>query len=160
MRFDLRRAAELCTREERNFIMSVRFESLRHTSWRRLHANIARARNLRDKFREMAHRQADEARRKAPPRGKRPAQSNGRAAEKARLFGEVLRRLRAHAAKAAKAEGRGRKSGKAATPGKASHARGVQVPGRGNRIARSHLTRLHAHVGSRNRRGQSRRDAR
>jgi hypothetical protein len=160
MTFDLRAAAELCTQEELNFVTSVRAEALRHISPKRLQWKIARARNLRDKFRDLAHRQAREARQKAPPRGKRPARSNTRTVAKARLFAEVLRRLRAHAAKAASADGRARKSGAAATPSRASHARATLAAGKRKRIQRSHATRLHAHVGSRNRRMQSRRDAR
>jgi hypothetical protein len=98
MTVDLKKARELCTQPEFALVTSTAAASLRSLTPRALRMKLVRARGLRDKFRDLADRQAREARGKALPRGRRPARQNRRTVEKAELFGEVLRRLEERAA--------------------------------------------------------------
>jgi hypothetical protein len=98
MTLDFKKARELCTEPEFALVVATRTASLRSLAPRLLLLKVARARGLRDKFRDLASRQAREARGKAAPRGRRPARGNARTVEKAQLFGEVLRRFERRAA--------------------------------------------------------------
>ena len=194
MTLDFKKARELCTEPEFALVVATRTASLRSLAPRLLLLKVARARGLRDKFRDLASRQAREARGKAPPRGRRPARGNARTVEKAELFGEVLRRFERRAtqldqpvkpvktgaasrgaramsrakagpsAKAgAKAPARTRaRATRAARPNPQRRAKSEATAGirKGKKLATSYVPRERAHVSSRNRRGQARRDSR
>jgi len=99
MALDFRKAAQLCTDAELALVKSARAEEVRALAPKRLHASIARARNLRDKFRDLARRQVLEERRKASSqRRKRAVRGSARTVYKAELFAEVLRRFEAREA--------------------------------------------------------------
>lgn len=78
MIIDLRKAAQLCTKSELALVGSARGDKLKGLSSKRLELHIARARGLRDRFRDLAERQRREALGTAPPRGRRPARGNAR----------------------------------------------------------------------------------
>jgi hypothetical protein len=197
MNLDLRKAAQLCTERELALVKSASGGKLKALSAKRLELQISRARGLRDRFRDLAHRQKREAIGKVAPRGMRPARGNARTVEKEELFREVLQRFEARAEKLRASEApvsrprkptarRRRASGAlaAATPppgisrrpvAKATTKRSTEPsPNRSARrqsaaalpvrkekqIERSQAPRVQAHVGSRNRRSQARRDAR
>ena len=201
MTLDFKRARQLCTQAELALVASARPQELRSLTPKRLDGKIARARGLRDKFRDKASQQAREARGKAAPRRTRRARGNVRTVEKAELFGEVLRRFEVQASKLDQNSesrasprttlGTARASGAAARAGaspRAPTARRVRAtpsiatfPPRRRRsldrklrrksdaaiaarkqvkFATSQGPRVRAHVASRNRRQQARRDSR
>jgi hypothetical protein len=200
MTLDYDRARQLCSQQELALVASARTEELRSLTPKRLQAKIVRARGFRNKFRDLASRQAREARGKAPPRRTRPARGNARTVEKAELFGEVLKRFEARAAKLDHDEGppvesprkapsskpgtARRAASASAKPGtsrrttsarptprssakplstKASQRRRSQAAASARqqrKIAISQAPRVQAHVSSRNRRTQARRDSR
>ncbi len=94
-----RRAAELCTVQELALVDAARPTALRAETAERLKGKVARARVLQRKFRDLAARQAREARGKAAPRGRRPARGNARTVAKAELFAEVVERFEARLAR-------------------------------------------------------------
>jgi hypothetical protein len=189
MTLDFTKAHQLCTERELALVNSARSEALSTLTPKRVNSKITLARGLRDKFRDLADRQAREARRKAPPRGARPARGNARTVEKAALFDEVLKRFQGRAAEldqrevpepVSRAKRVATKGGVTAgrRPSIARPRRAKSVPApRPNRqqrgrseaaaarrkqlkMATSHRPRVQAHASSRNRRGQARRDAR
>jgi hypothetical protein len=203
MTLDFNKARQLCTAPELALVVAVRTEELNALTPKRLQSKIVRARGLRNKFHDLANRQAREARGKAAPRRTRPARGNARTVEKAALFGEVLKRFEARAAKLDQSEARAivskskdapaRKPSRKPTPKKAAarpaptsrsasrspsrslQARSTTSPRsrsqrmksehtaaarKQSKLARSQAPRVQAHVSSRNRRGQARRDAR
>lgn len=103
---DFRKAAELCTAQELVLLDASRPEALRRATPAGLKNQIARARTLQRKFRDLAARQAREARGKAAPRKARPARGNARTVAKAQLFGEVLKRFEGRAARLEEAAAR------------------------------------------------------
>ena len=188
MSLDFHKARELCTAQELALVTSARAQDLRLLTSKRLDTKIKRARGLRDKFRDSALRQAREAHGKAALRKKRPASRNVRTVEKAKLFGEVLRRFEARAAKLDQGDASEPIPGgeRATAPERTSHRASAQRSARATRstpaarpnrqkrgkaaatdtarkrvkFASSQGARVHAHVSSRNRRHQARRDAR
>jgi hypothetical protein len=177
MTLDFKKARELCTEPEFALVAASRPASLRSLTPRLLRMKVVRARGLRDKFRDLAHRQTREARRKAPSRGK-AARASTRTVEKAELFAEVLRRFEGRAEKLdleartepTAAVSTGRPSARASRA--KAPKRAARPPRRGRtrwqaadarkeaKLETSHVPRKRAHVSSRNRRGQSRRDSR
>ena len=199
MIIDLRKAAQLCTESELALVASARGDKLKGLSLKRLELHIARARGLRDRFRDLAERQRREALGRAPPRRKRPARGNARSS---RERGALPRGAQAIRSARGEAEGeRGRPSTLGQDPRARAPPSAIRHPGRSlsvaartplalepgdeaiesspgrtgprgggrrprcrsarrTRTARSHATRLRAHVGSRNRRSQAQRDAR
>jgi hypothetical protein len=99
MPLNLRQATQLCTKSELELVTLAAAKDLSDLPAKRLQVQITRARGLRNKFRDLAARQAREARQKAPARRKRPARSNARTLQKAKLFGDVLKRFEAVAAR-------------------------------------------------------------
>jgi hypothetical protein len=169
MTLDFKKARALCTEPEFELVGSSRVSSLRSVTPRLLRLKMARARGLRDKFRDLADRQAREARKKASPRGRRPARGNARTVEKAELFGEVLRRFEGQAKKLDLAGAPASPGGRVARTAKRRPARPVRRARTQRKAAdarkeaklkTSHVPRMRAHVSSRNRRQQPRRDAR
>lgn len=157
---DRRLARELGTRSEHQLISASYADAIGRLSKRDLKSKIARARRLRDKQRDLYRRQrlASQA---------RTGTKHGAAArtrQKAQLFDEALsrftRRLQSVEApelkKAKKPAGKGPKpkSRRAGAPGRRAQADLLQK-------ARSpRMKAIQAHVGSRGRRRQARRDSR
>jgi hypothetical protein len=188
MKLDLKKARELCTEAELALVSDARPAILVSLTPRLLRLKVVRARGLRDKFRDVAHRHVREARRKVAPRGKRPARGTARTFDKAELFGEVLRRFEVRAAEldlltqrpASAAARRGRIAptkpvARASTARPISRARAkplthARPKGRprwkasdgrkASKLKSSHVPRVRSHVSSRNKRNQARRDAR
>jgi hypothetical protein len=143
MTLDFKKARELCTEPEFALVAASRPSALRSMTPRLLRLKMARARGLRDKFR-----------------------ANARTAEKAKLFGEVLRRFEVRA----RTLDVGAKTGRVPRPARAKRSAGPVRRGQKRweaadarkeaKLKRSPVPRLHSHVSSRNRRGQARRDAR
>jgi hypothetical protein len=186
MTLDFKRARQLCTQAELALVTSARPQELRSLTPKRLGGKIARARGLRDKFRDKASQQAREARGKIAPRRTRPARGNARTVEKAALFGEVLRRFEVQASKldqdggseaslrTDRGSGAGVRAGASARASTARRVRATRSPDRRRqrksdatlaarkqiKFATSPGPRVRAHVASRNRRQQARRDSR
>jgi hypothetical protein len=229
MTLDFKKARELCTEPEFALVVATRATSLRSLTPRLVRLKVARARGLRDKFRDVAFRQAREAKGKVAPRRRRPARGNAGTVEKAQLFEEVLRRFERRAAeldqqldqpvksgaasRGARATAKASKAGattakatkadasapttkadatakatkadakapaataparskapartraratRAARPSPQRRARSEATAGirKGKKLAISYVPREQAHVSSRNRRGQARRDSR
>jgi hypothetical protein len=171
MTLDLKKARELCTEREFELVASSRPAPLRSMTPRVVRASMARARGLRDKFRDLAGRQAREARGKAAPRRRTPAKGNAATVAKAELFEEVARRFEGRAQALdlpTNGDGRG-KRGSAASKARAPGAGGVQGgrtrwqaadARKETKVKTSPLPREQWHASSRNRRGQARRDSR
>jgi hypothetical protein len=190
MTLDWRKARALCTKAEYALVSTTRPTFLRGMTPRLVRLKVSRARGLRDKFRDLADRQAREAKGRLPPRGRHPYRGNARTSEKAELFDEVLRRLEARAAeleaKAAALETKAAAPSRAraaahkpaprpAAPTRRARARRAKAPTatavasarrqamdarKDTKLQGSHVPRLHGHVSSRNKRNQARRDAR
>jgi hypothetical protein len=166
MTLDIEKARRLCTQQELALVLSARAGELRTLTPGRLRTKLTQARGLRNKFRDLADRQAREARGKAPPRGIRPSRGNARTVEKANLFGEVLRRLEARAAKldlTAAPSGpaaRVRRTRRSPSRSQGQKMDAASTARKKNKAARSGAPRVRGHVASRNRRVQARRDTR
>jgi hypothetical protein len=164
MLIDIRKAARLCTEKELALVETARGEALRTLSPRSLDVQIARARGLRDRLRDLADRQRRGA------RGRVAARGDASTVEKEKLFGEVLRRFEERARKlrsseAPRARSRSAMKAKRRTEPRsnrpARRRSAAAMPVRKERqLAKSQIPRAHAHAGSRNRRLQARRDAR
>jgi hypothetical protein len=91
MKLNLRSARTLCTANEFELVMASGGEGLRALSEARLKQKIVRARNLRDKYRDLLRRQRLAARRP----GAKPARddANARTESKAALFEQTLARF-------------------------------------------------------------------
>jgi hypothetical protein len=157
----------LCSPQELALVASARGEELKALTPKRLLTKVTRARGLRDKFRDLARRQAREGRGKAPPRKLQPAQGNARTVEKAELFGEVLRRFEARAAKVDPPRVATARPVRARSPrvprptrSKRRQSQAASAARKQRKLATSQVSRVQAHVSSRNRRGQARRDSR
>jgi hypothetical protein len=164
-----------------------RREGIAQLDRRTLVAKIKRARNLRDKYRDLFRRQRLETRERTGSKRGQSGVANVRTREKAELFGELLARFeaklakvdaaaklaaqRAAKAKAAAQAARGTRkgpSGKGAAAGKpAADARfgGLISPRAKSAIAKRQLqktrmTTIHAHVRSQGKRNQAKRDRR
>jgi hypothetical protein len=180
---DLKKAHELCTAQELELVVNSRTSEIRTLTPDRLKTKVGRARNLRDKFRDLARQQVRESRGKVAPRGKRPARGNARTVEKAELFDDVLKRFEARAAELQQEERRKEEAARAlekkqaakrASKPKRGPVRRARAPGGARKkgierarakqkqvkLQRSPVPRAKAHVKSRNRRNQARRDAR
>jgi hypothetical protein len=116
MAFNRNHARPLCTDAEYQLFSASLADEIGALTQVQLRSKIQRARKLRDKYRDLEKRQrlANRAR-TGTKKGDRP-QTNARTADKAKLFGEVLERFEAKAAKLAAAGEREakRKAAKAA----------------------------------------------
>jgi hypothetical protein len=83
----------LMTKEEAEFIQSLAAGRLEDTTPARLRQKLGRARRLRDKYRDLAHRQRGEMRGKAKPRSTRPARSNENTLRKVQVFEWAIDRI-------------------------------------------------------------------
>ena len=169
MTYDRRQARQLSTASELGLISASYSDSIGKLSKRALKSNIARARRLRDKQRDLLqrHRLASRAR-TGTKQGARP-DSNARTVQKAELFDEALARF-TQGLQALEA-GERTKTRKNASPKLAAGAgKGPRPPGKAGRTrgpaalrqkARSpRMKAIQAHVSSRGRRRQARRDSR
>lgn len=136
MPLNLRQATQLCTKSELELVTLAVTKDLSDLPARRLQVQITRARGLRNKFRDLAARQAREARQKAPARRKRPARSNARTLQKAKLFGDVLKRFEAVAAKTQASAEEPTNTDRPTTPRAAGRSPAGAVPSRSARRAR------------------------
>ncbi|MEI2419388.1 hypothetical protein V6O07_03875, partial [Arthrospira platensis SPKY2] len=116
MAFNRNHARPLCSDAEYQLFAASLADEIGTLTPVQLRGKIQRARKLRDKYRDLEKRQrlANRAR-TGTKKGDRP-QTNVRTADKAKLFGEVLERFEAKAAKLAAAAEReaARKAAKAA----------------------------------------------
>lgn len=164
MTYNPRQVRELTTRSELDLVRASYAGSIGRLSARALKANIARARRLRDKQRDLLRRQRLAHRRRTGNK-----QGSVRTAQKAELFEEALSRF-ARQQRVLEAAGRARK--KAPSRPRAGGRKGPRPPSpRGSRRtsgqaalrqkARSpRMKAMQAHVSSRGRRRQARRDSR
>lgn len=169
MPINRRQARELATRSELDLIGASYSEAISKLTPRVLKSNIARTRKLRDKHRDLLRRQRLASRaRTGTKHGRRP-DSNARTVRKAQLFEETLGRFTARLEALEAAERRkGRKPSaprRAAAPGKGPKppraARRKQGQAALLQKARTpRMKAMQAHVSSRGRRNQARRDSR
>jgi hypothetical protein len=169
MAVDYEKARRLCTQTELALVESARAVALRPLTARAVRLKARRARELRDKFRNMAVRQSRAARAKERDAG-RTRRVRGpavRTASKADLFDEVLRRFEARAAEleASPPPASARSRRPARTPGGVARSRPARSQEAATlrkavKLETSHVPREHAHVSSRNKRGQAVRDSR
>lgn len=133
-----------------------RRETLARIDRRTLIMKVRRARNLRDKYRDLYRRQRLESRDRTGAKRGTSGVANVRTREKAELFGELLARFEARLAKIDAAE----KAPKAATPraGLASPRAKRAAAKRG--FQKTRMTAIHAHLRSRGKRQQAKRDSR
>ena len=135
MKLDRTLARRLSTASELELLESSAGTALKELSESRLRANIARARRLRDKQRDLLRRQRLASRaRTGTKHGARPG-SNARTGEKARLFEQALGRFE-------------------------ERLQALQTPARPGKARSPRLKAIQTHVKSRGRRTQARRDAR
>ena len=153
-------ARQLSSRSELDLISASYADSIGRLSKRALKSNIARARRLRDKQRDLYRRQRLASRARTGTKHG----SGARTAQKAGLFDEALSRF-TQRLRALEAAGR-RKTQKPAGKGPKPKPRPAGAP---KRRAQSRLLQkarsprmkaIQAHVGSRGRRRQARRDSR
>lgn len=95
MSISLREAKRLCTAKEFELVEMSTGGRATELSPAELKRSIARARKLRNKYRDLAERQHREAVGKQGPRGARPSQSNDRTLLKQQLFEETQARFEA-----------------------------------------------------------------
>lgn len=88
-------ARKICTKSELELILESTATKLTTLSDARLRSNVAQARRLRDKYRDLAAQQRREARGKGKPRGANPSQGNDRTVQKQKLFDVALRKFEA-----------------------------------------------------------------
>ncbi|MBX3364749.1 MAG: hypothetical protein KF866_08300 [Phycisphaeraceae bacterium] len=93
MAVSISRAKTLCTAPEFALVSASSATAVKAMSADRLRDKIARARKLRDKYRDLAERQRRESRGKQSPRGKRPSQSNEATQTKQQIFAEAMERF-------------------------------------------------------------------
>jgi hypothetical protein len=176
-------AKALLTGAELELYDMGRREALAQLDRRTLIAKIKRTRNLRDKYRDLYRRQRLEARDRTGSKRGTSGVANVRTREKAELFGELLARFEAKLAKvdaaaklaaereararvvAAKAALRARKGTAAKAPKAVAPRAGFASPRVKSAIVRRQLqktrmTAIHAHVRSRGKRQQAKRDSR
>lgn len=176
-------AKTLLTSAELELYDMGRREAIAQLDRRALVAKVKRARNLRDKYRDLFRRQRLETRARTGSKRGTSSIANVRTREKAELFAELLERFEARLAKvdaaaklaaereaaaraaAAKAALKARKgpAGKAPKAG-TTHA-GFTSPRAKSAIAKrqfqkTRMVSIHAHVRSRGKRQQAKRDGR
>jgi hypothetical protein len=169
MKLDRTLARRLSTASELELLQSSTGTALKELSERRLRATIARARRLRDKQRDLLRRQRLASRaRTGTKHGARPG-SNARTAQKVQLFEDALARFEERLGalkKPARARPRKKPAGRVQSRGPATRPRASGKPPKAGprallQKARSPRTKaIQAHVKSRGRRAQARRDAR
>lgn len=86
-------AQRLCTSPEFDLVEASFPANAKQLTPSRLRQKVARARRLRDKYRDLAKRQRLEARGKRAPQRSRPAQGHENTDRKAQLFQETLDRF-------------------------------------------------------------------
>lgn len=169
MTYNTRQVRELTTRSELELVRASHAGSIGRLSARALKANIARARRLRDKQRDLYRRQRLASRaRTGTKQGSRPP-SNARTGQKAQIFDEALSRFRQRLAAVEAAERsklhkkvpskrpRGN-AGPQPRPAGAGKTRGQAALRQKARSPR--MKAMQGHVSSRGRRQQARRDSR
>lgn len=172
MTYDRRQARQLSTRSEFELISASYPDSIAKLTKRALGSNIARARRLRDKQRDLLRRQRLASRARTGSKQGGRADSNARTARKAELFDEALSRF-TRRLEALEAAERATPARKKAPPrrrpstgkGPKRPARGAGSKGRGQTALRQkarspRMKAMQAHVSSRGRRAQARRDSR
>ncbi len=83
----------LLTKEESAFIEGLAVDRIESITPARLRQKLGRARRLRDKYQDLARRQAGEMRGKAAPRRSRPARSNENTLRKVQVFDWAIDRI-------------------------------------------------------------------
>ncbi|TVP54437.1 MAG: hypothetical protein EA351_13220 [Gemmatimonadales bacterium] len=91
-------ARPLCTKREWEMLSQSWPPELAKVTPGRLRQKVQRARNIRDKYRDLARQQAGEARGKRNPKSTRAAQGNRNTKLKAQIFDEALERFQARLA--------------------------------------------------------------
>lgn len=115
MAISMQKARTLCTQSELGLVKWSSPAQIKTLSPAQLRQKIARARKLRDKFKDLSRKQAGEARGKRKPTGTRPAKGNDRTVEKRELFEEVMARFEKALSKAEAAESKVKTSKAAGT---------------------------------------------
>lgn len=172
MTYNPRQVRELTTRSEHELVSASYDDSIGQLSSRALKSNIARTRRLRDKQRDLYQRQRLASRaRTGTKQGSRPP-SNARTGQKAQIFDETLSRFtqRLEALKAAERRPKKSAARKKGPPKPASRgSKGPKPPGARKTSGQAALRQkrrsprmkaMQAHVSSRGRRKQARRDSR
>jgi hypothetical protein len=90
----------LMTKDEAEFIEGLAADRITQTTPTRLRQKLGRARRLRDKYRDLARRQAGEARGKQAPRRSRAATRNDNTLRKVQVFDWAIERIEAGLQKA------------------------------------------------------------
>jgi hypothetical protein len=189
MPFNRIHARSLCSASEFElfeFSLAGEIESIAKS---RLQGKVERARRVRDKYRDLYRRQRVAARARTGSKHGRSGQANLRTKQKAKLFDEVLARLLARLKKVERDEKKGvaagtlsralkkkRNTGKAAPAGRKAAprkaARGAkpkleqfvgkkaQAANRKRSLQKTRSQAIHAHIRSRGRRAQAKRDRR
>lgn len=157
MTYDRRRIRELTTSSELELVDSSFPPAIRNLSARMLRSNISRARRLRDKQRDLQRRQRLAHRDRV---GTKQGAAQ-RTARKARIFGQTLARFarRLQAIKAEEVQAKRVRKGKRPKP--PVHAAG-RKSGQAALLQKARTPRMkamQAHVSSRGRRSQARRDS-
>lgn len=153
MTYNARQVRQLTSKSEQELVSASYQGAIGQLSEKALKSNIERTRRLRDKNRDLYRRQQIASRKSAGANQASHAPSNARTGQKAQIFDETLSRFtkRLDAMKSSKgpkkppARHAAKKSGQAALRQKARSPR---------------MKAIQAHVGSRGRRGQARRDSR
>jgi hypothetical protein len=83
----------LMTKEEAEFVEGLAADRIETVTPARLRQKLARARRLRDKYQDLARRQAGEMRGKQAPRGSRGARSNDNTLRKVQVFEWAIGRI-------------------------------------------------------------------
>jgi hypothetical protein len=153
MNYSARQVRELTSKSEWELVSASHQGAIGQLSEKALRSNIERTRRLRDKNRDLYRRQQIASRKRSGANPASHAPSNARTGQKAQIFDETLARFtkRLDAMKSSKgpknppARPAAKKSGQAALRQKARSPR---------------MKAIQAHVGSRGRRKQARRDSR
>lgn len=171
MTYDRRQARQLSTRSEFELISASYPDSISKLTKRALGSSITRTRRLRDKQRDLLRRQRLASRARTGSKQGSQADSNARTARKAELFDEALSRF-TRRLEALEAAERTQARKKAPSRRRPSAGKGPKRPARGagsktagqtalRQKARSpRMKAMQAHVSSRGRRAQARRDSR
>jgi hypothetical protein len=99
MAFNRNHARPLCTAAEFQLFTASLADGIGALTPAQLRSKIQRARNLRDKYRDLLKRQRLANRERTGTKKGQRMETNARTADKARLFDEVLGRFQARAAK-------------------------------------------------------------
>lgn len=170
MPYDRRQIRKLTTASEFELVDASSADSIRRLSAQALQKNIARARRLRDKQRDLLRRQRLASRSRTGTK----ATGNARTAQKAEVFDETLNRFtrRLQAMTAKPRPGAGAKKSAARKSRAAPKGTGPKPPARGGarktgaqatlrqKATTPRVKAIQAHIGSRGRRAQARRDSR